>query len=135
MPTRDEIFEKVRESLVEALGVEEDEVEPSSSLIGDLGAESIDFLDLVFRLEKEFDVKIPKGDLFPDHILSTPEFVQGGSLTEAGVAELRSRMPHADLSGISATPTITEVLDIFTVDAVVTYLHSKVNGEAPPVEG
>ena len=129
MPTRDEIFEKVRESLVEALGVEEDEVERSSSLIGDLGAESIDFLDLVFRLEKEFDVKIPKGDLFPDHILSSPEYVQGGQLTEAGVIELKSRMPHADLSGVGTTPTITEVLDIFTVEAVVNYLHGKLDGE------
>jgi acyl carrier protein len=132
MPTRDEIYSKVRESIVDALGVEEDEVAPESSLVGDLGAESIDFLDIVFRLEKSFDVKIPRGDLFPDDIFSSPEYVQGGKLTEAGFGQLKDRMPHADLSQMSSTPAIAEVANIVTVDAVVNYLERKIgeNGQS-----
>ncbi|NMC21777.1 MAG: acyl carrier protein, partial [Thermogutta sp.] len=64
-PSKEEIFEKVREVLVDALAVEEDEVRPDSTLVGDLGAESIDFLDIVFKLEKTFNIKIPRGELFP----------------------------------------------------------------------
>jgi len=66
MPTRDEIYEKVSATLVEALNVDEDEVTPEATLQGDLGAESIDFLDIVFRLEREFGIKIPRGELFPE---------------------------------------------------------------------
>ena len=66
MPSRsDEVFEKVKTCLVEALGVDDDEVTPEATMVGDLGAESIDFLDIVFRLEEAFDIKIPRGELFP----------------------------------------------------------------------
>ena len=65
MATKEEVFTKVRGALVEALGVDEEEVTPGAKLVGDLGAESIDFLDIVFRLEKAFDIKIPRGELFP----------------------------------------------------------------------
>ena len=69
MPSRDEIFDKVRGALVEALGVDEEEVSPSATMVGDLGAESIDFLDIVFRLEKSFGIKIQRGELFPEDVL------------------------------------------------------------------
>jgi acyl carrier protein len=75
MPSRDEIFEKVRTALVDALGVDDDEVTSSATMVGDLGAESIDFLDIVFRLEKAFGIKIPRGELFPEDVLSSSEFV------------------------------------------------------------
>ena len=65
MPSQEEIFTKVSATLVEALNVDEDEIKPTSTLQGDLGAESIDFLDIVFRLEREFGIKIPRGELFP----------------------------------------------------------------------
>ena len=90
MPTKDEILEKITEALVEALGVEEDEVTPEATLVGDLGAESIDFLDIVFRLEKAFDIKIPRGELFPEDVLTNAEYVADGRVTETGLAELRS---------------------------------------------
>src|SRR5215207_3328666 len=98
MPSDDELFAKVRTALVDALGVDEDEVTPEATLVGDLGAESIDFLDIVFRLEKAFDIKIPRGELFPEDILTSTEFVQNGKLTAEGVAKLKERMPFADLS-------------------------------------
>src|SRR5258707_3211586 len=104
MPTADEIFTKVRETLVDALGVDEDEVTPEATLIGDLGAESIDFLDIVFRLEKSFDIKISRGELFPEDVLTNPEYVQNGKVGAAGIAELRKRMPFLNLDKFASNP-------------------------------
>ena len=89
MATKEEIFERVSNCLVEALGVEEDEVKPEASLTQDLGAESIDFLDIVFRLEKEFNIKIPRGDLFPEDLLSDAEYVKDGKMTPTGLEKLK----------------------------------------------
>ena len=108
MPTKEEIFEKIRTALVEALGVDEDEVTPEATLVGDLGAESIDFLDIVFRLEKAFDIKIPRGELFPEDILTNAEYVQDGRVTEAGLAQLRSRMPFANLDQFATNPVVQD---------------------------
>ena len=76
MPTHDEIFQKVQATLVDALGVDEEDVTREATLQGDLGAESIDFLDIVFRLERNFGIKIPRGELFPENI-SDPDMVRG----------------------------------------------------------
>src|SRR3989441_6953071 len=85
MPSREEIYTKVSATLVEALNVDEEEIKPTSTLQGDLGAESIDFLDIVFRLEREFGIKIPRGELLPESILSgEPDFVQDGKITPKG---------------------------------------------------
>src|SRR5580704_4735066 len=99
MPQSSEaIYQKVSATLVEALNVDEDDIKPTATLQGDLGAESIDFLDIVFRLEREFGIKIPRGELFPDSIFQgDPDFVQEGRVTDRGMLELRSRMPYADL--------------------------------------
>src|SRR5690349_19078037 len=98
MPSQDELFAKVRTALVDALGVDDEEVTPEATLVGDLGAESIDFLDIVFRLEKAFNIKIPRGELFPEDILTSAEYVQNGRVTADGIAQLKQRMPFADLS-------------------------------------
>src|SRR5437016_12203984 len=93
MPTQEEIFHKVSATLVEALNVDEDDISPAATLQGDLGAESIDFLDIVFRLEREFGIKIPRGELFPESIFQgDPEFVANGRVTDKGLAELRARI-------------------------------------------
>ena len=122
---RDEVVAKVTECLVDALGVDEDEVEIEASLTGDLGAESIDFLDIVFRLEKAFGIKIPRGDLFPESILSDAEFVQNDRLTEAGLKELKEKMPYADLSKFENDPNVSELGDLFTVGMIVNYVCDK----------
>ena len=127
--TQEEVFEKVRETLVDALGVDEDEVTPEATLTGDLGAESIDFLDIVFRLEKAFDIKIPRGELFPDNILNNPEFVQDGKLTDAGLAQLKERMPHADFSDFEQDPDVNKLPDLFTVKTIVNYISSKLDAK------
>jgi len=126
--TEDEVFQKVRETLVEALGVDEEEVTPEATLTGDLGAESIDFLDIVFRLEKTFDIKIPPGDLFPDNILNNPEYVDNGKLTPAGLAKLKESTPHLDFSEFEKDPDVNKMPELFKVQTIVNYVQSKVGG-------
>jgi len=130
MTDSDEIFAKVRECLVDALGVEEDEVTPEASLTSDLGAESIDFLDIVFRLEKAFNIKIPRGDLFPENVLSAPEFVKDGKMTEQGIAELKKRLPYADLTEFEKNPNVADIGNLFTVGMIVKYVEEKLKGSA-----
>ncbi len=131
MPTRDEIYEKVSATLVEALNVDEDQVKPDATLQGDLGAESIDFLDIVFRLEREFGIKIPRGELFPESIFQgDPEFVQDGKVTDKGMQELRTRMPFADLSQFEKDPELGHLSDLFTVDLITRYIQGKLNQSA-----
>jgi len=125
--TEEEAFEKVREALVDALSVDDGEVTPEAKISADLGAESIDYLDITFRLEKAFNIKIPRGELVPDNILNNPEYVQDGQLTEAGLAQLKAGMPHADLSEFEQDPTVDKIMDVFTVQTIVNYVLSKVN--------
>lgn len=125
--TEEQVFEKVREKLVDVLDVEEEEVQPESTLMGDLGAESIDFLDIQFQMEKAFDIKIPRGELFPDNVQTDPEMVQDNKLTETGLARLKERMPHLDLSEFEKDPDINKMPDLFRVQAIVNYILTKVN--------
>src|SRR5438477_10353977 len=112
MPSQDEIYSKVSATLVEALNVDEEEIKPTSTLQGDLGAESIDFLDIVFRLEREFNIKIPRNELFPESIFQgDPDFVQDGKVTEKGLRELRERMPFADLNTFEKNPELAAIGD------------------------
>jgi acyl carrier protein len=126
--SRDEIFQKVQEVLVDALGVDEEEVTTDATLMGDLGAESIDFLDIVFRLEKAFGIKVPRGELFPaESLLNDPELVSNGRLTAKGLAELRARVPHTDLTEFEKDPDLNKLADLFTVTAIVNYVDSRLN--------
>jgi acyl carrier protein len=125
--TKDEVFNKVKEVLTTALAVDDDEVTPEAKLSEDLGAESIDYLDITFQLEKAFGIKIPKGELIPDNMFTNPELVQNGKMTPKGIAELKSRMAFADLSTFEADPDINKFRDIFTVDTLVRYIMTKVN--------
>ena len=126
MPSKEEVFEKVRESLVDALGVDDDEVTPEATLVGDLGAESIDFLDIVFRLEKSFDIKIPRGELFPEDILTNSDYVVDGKVNAEGLVELKKRMPFADLSKFEENPAVQEFATSLTVQDMCNYVESKV---------
>src|SRR5437763_5730104 len=126
MPSQDEIYTKVSATLVEELNVDDGEIKPTSTLQGDLGAESIDFLDIVFRLEREFGIKIPRGELFPESIFQgDPEFVQDGRVTEKGLAELKARMPFADMDQFEQNPEVSHISDLFTVDLITRYVQGK----------
>ena len=129
--SRDDIFKEVQEVLIDALGVDDDEVTDKATLMGDLGAESIDFLDIVFRLEKSFEIKIPREELFPaEGLLNNPEFVSNGKLTEIGLTELKSKIPHTDYSSFENDPDINKLGDLFTVDSIVNFLETKLNNAA-----
>ena len=126
MPSEEEIFKTIKETLVEALGLDEEDVTEDATLVADLGAESIDFLDIVFRLEKAFDIKIPREELFPQDILTNAAYVEDGKLNEAGLAELKKRMPFADLDKFAENPKIQEFGNILTVGDMVRFVASKV---------
>jgi acyl carrier protein len=120
-----EVFEKVRNCLVDALGVDDDEVTPEATMVGDLGAESIDFLDIVFRLEKTFNIKIPRGELFPEDILSNAQYIRDGKVTPEGIDQLKKRMPFVDLTKFEADPRVTNFGNLLTVQDLVNYVQSK----------
>ena len=135
MSASDDIYGKVTQVLVESLNVDEGDITPTATLQGDLGAESIDFLDIVFRLEREFDIRIPRGELFPDSVFQgDPDFVREGRVTDDGMAELRSRMPYADLGAFDLDRRLSAVSDLFTVGLVARYVAWKL-GQARPQTG
>ncbi len=126
MPTKEEVYEKVQAALVDALGVDDDEVTPEATMVGDLGAESIDFLDIVFKLEKAFDIQIPREELFPEDILTNSEYVKNGQVTEDGLSELKKRMAWADLSKFEQNPRVQDFGNLLTVSDLCSYVNSKV---------
>jgi acyl carrier protein len=124
--TKDEVFKKVQTALCDALGVDEEEVTPGATMVGDLGAESIDFLDIVFKLEKSFGIEIPRKELSPEDILTNASFVQGGKVTAAGLAELKRRMPFVDFSKFEADPQVRNFSNLLTVGDLCRYIEGKV---------
>ena len=128
--TRQNIYNKVRDILVEALGVDEDEITPDATLVGNLGAESIDFLDIVYNLEKTFGVEIPRGDLIPDDILTNVEFLENGRMNATGMAKLRQRMPFADLAKFEADPIVADFASLLTVNDMCGFVDGKLKRKA-----
>jgi len=128
MSASEEIYGKVANVLVEALNVEADDLTPTATLQGDLGAESIDLLDIVFRLEREFGIEIPRDELFPESIFQgDPDLVCDGQVTDRGVGELRLRMPYADLGGFERDRRLAAVPNLFTVDLITRYIAWKLD--------
>jgi len=123
--TQDDVFAKVKGVLVDALGVDDDEVTAGAKLSADLGAESIDYLDIVFRLEKAFNIKIQQGELMPESVLNDPNYVKDGKVTDTGMAELRKRLPFADLATFEASRKVSEFSNIFTVETIVKFVQAK----------
>ena len=121
--TPEDIFVKVRDTLVDALGVDDDEVTMESRLEADLGAESIDFLDIVFRLEKNFSIKIPRGELFPEDL--DAGFMKDGLVTAEGLALLRTKVPHIDVDTFAKDPKVENIKDMFTVQMLVKFVQNK----------
>ncbi len=125
MPGRDEIEAKIRDLLVDVLAVDEADVTPDARLTKDLGAESIDFLDIVFRLEQAFGIKINQGELFPQNIAQDQQFVRDGKVTDKGIAALKEKLPHADFDRLGQDPEVRRVAEVFTVDALVKFIERR----------
>ena len=129
MPALNEIYARVTKVLVHALGVEEDDIKPFATLQGDLGTESIDFLDIMFRLEREFGIKIQRSELFPEPASrDAPAFIARRPLTDEGLAALRLRMPYADLREPERDRRLNRIDDLFTVDLVASYIRWRLGG-------
>jgi acyl carrier protein len=126
----EEILARVTKVIVQALGVDEEDVTPSATLVGDLGAESIDFLDIVFRLEREFGITVPRGELFVEAAFRDDAgTVRDGRVTEERLAALRSEMPYADLGHLARDRRLDKLTDLFTVDLLVRYVTWKLENE------
>lgn len=123
--SKDEVFKKVQVELAAALGVDEEEVTPEATLVGDLGAESIDFLDVVFRLEKAFSIKVNQGELFPESLFNNPQYVSGDKVTDAGMAELKKLLPYIDLTEFDKNRNKNEFPNYMKVSDLVAFVQTK----------
>ena len=112
----DAVYPTVAKTIADALGSEVDEVKPDASLINDLGAESIDFLDIVFRLERAFKVKIPRGKIIEDARGDLPEasFEHKGIVTDAGLLTLRNFLSEVPADRIKSPLKVSDVPRLFT---------------------
>jgi len=127
---REEIFDKVRQALVDALSVEDDEVTEEATLTGDLQAESIDILDIVFRLEKSFGIKISQDELTHRDVIENPEYRENGKLNAAGLAAMKERVKDADWSKFEKDPDISRILEVFTVGTIVSFVEQKLASQS-----
>ncbi len=125
MSGKEDIIKNVKSIISQALKVDEAKIGLGSSLIKDLGAESIDFLDIVFRLEKAFKIKIPKGELFPEKILTDSRFVKNGLVTQDGINELKTKMSNVNWEDFAKNPQVSQLGNLFTVGMIVDYLSDK----------
>ena len=117
-PSHPEVFEKVRQTFVDALGVEPDDVTLKARVIDDLGAESLDFLDIAYRLEQQFKIKIPRGDIKQrsQQGLGADEWEKDGLLTEKALAKIREVMPEAEPAAIKPGMKAKDIPKLFTVE-------------------
>jgi acyl carrier protein len=128
MPSKEEIFQGVKDALVEALAVDDDAITLDATLVGDLGAESIDILDIIYRMEKTFGIKIDQAEFIPSDLLNLPEFKQGDKLTEAGIGELRKRLPYANLDTFVKNPVVSNIITVLTVNDLCYLIETKIAG-------
>jgi acyl carrier protein len=127
MMTQQEINKRVNSVVASALGLEDDEIKATSHLINDLGAESIDFLDITFRLEREFDIKIQREELFPETVFrENPEYIKDGTITNEGIKKLKEALPYAnEFENVENKRTVDAVKQLFTVGLIYNYIDWK----------
>jgi len=112
------VFPKVAATIADALGRDAEEVKLDASLINDLGAESIDFLDIVFRLERGFKVKIPRGKIVEEARgdLSEAEFDKGGIVSDAGVQRLKAYLSEVPAERFASPLKVADIPRLFTTE-------------------
>jgi acyl carrier protein len=111
------VYPKLAETVADAIGCEVEKVKLDASLIDDLGAESIDFVDIVFRLQRQFKVKIPRGKIVEESRgnLSEAEFETAGVVSEAGVARLRTFLSEVPPERFKSPLYVADIPRLFTV--------------------
>lgn len=110
------VFPTVQKTMADALGCDEEDIKLDVSLIEGLDAESIDFLDMVFRLERAFKVKVPRGKIIEDVRGDMPveEFEQNGVLTEKGVARLREYLSEIPEDRFTTPMRVDHIARLYT---------------------
>jgi acyl carrier protein len=110
------VYPKVAETIADALGCEVDDIKPDVSLIEGLDAESIDFLDMVFRLERAFKIKIPRGKIVENARGDLPEseFEQKGIVTERGLAQLKAYLSEVPAERFKTPMKVADIPRLFT---------------------
>jgi acyl carrier protein len=123
------VYPKVREIVADVLVIDEEEIALTSRLISDLGAESIDFLDLVFQLEKEFAIKIPRGQLEKNARgdLAEDEFEKGGVVTMKGMYALKNYLNEVPVEYFKTNMKVNEIPTLFTVETFCKLVVAAVN--------
>ena len=133
------VFPKVAETMADALACDVEKVKPDASLINDLGAESIDFLDIVFRLERAFKVKIPRGKIVEEARgdLAESEFDQGGVVSEAGLARLKTFLSEVPPERFASPLKVADIPRLFTTETfckmVIRQQRTAAASSAPPL--
>lgn len=125
MATKEEILADVQKLLAESLAVDEEEVTLDATLVDDLGAESIDLLEIVFSIEKNFNIKIDRSELVPEDLLSNTQYVVDNKLTQEGLEELQKRLPEANLEEFKKNPLVQNITKILTVNDLVNIVERK----------
>ncbi len=125
MATKEEILADVQKILAESLAVDEEDVTLDATLVDDLGAESIDLLEIVFAIEKNFGIKIDRSELIPEDLLTNTQYVVDGKLTAQGLDELQKRLPEADLEEFKLNPLVQNISKILTVNDLVNIVERK----------
>jgi len=112
------VLPTVSATIADALGCDLEDVKPDASLIEDLDAESIDFLDMVFRLERAFKVKIPRGKIVENArgTLTEAEFEQNGIVTEAGLVQLRAYLSEVPADRFRTPTKVKDIPRLFTTE-------------------
>ena len=114
------VYPKIVSIVADVLVIDESEVAADKLLIAELGAESIDFLDLIFQLEREFSIKIPRGQLEKDARgpLSDDEFEQNGVVTAQGIEALKNYLSEVPAENFKENLKVTEIPTLFTVETL-----------------
>jgi acyl carrier protein len=126
-----QIEDHVRMIVAESLGRKLDDVKLGSVLMGDLDAESLDFLDIVFRIEREFSIEITRGEMerASRGDMSAEEFAPGGVISEAGLTRLRELMPEAR-DRIKPGLRPSTILTLFSVQTFANMVIGKRDGRS-----
>jgi acyl carrier protein len=128
-----ELLDLVREAVADALGLDEEEVTPDATIVSDLGAESIDLLDILFRIERKSGVKVQAGDLgdaiqgdIPDEEFGDESEI----VTAVGLAHMKTVMPQIDTETLAGKLQAEQVMSLFTVENLAGVVAAKATADA-----
>lgn len=130
MKTDQQIYEGVRSIVIDALVAEEEDVTPKARLTDDLGAESIDYLDIFFHVEKMFGVRIEANEQTVNSVLHDEKYVREGMITDEGIEELRRRLPEVDLAPLDESRDVRRFPSVFTVQGIVNLVKARLAADA-----